>query len=182
MVYTEKNIQIKDLEFSPFITRFDIQERIAELAIKINQDYENRNPIFISVLSGSFMFTSDLLKQIDIQSEVTFIKVNSYEGTSSTNQIKEMIGLSNNITDRHVIIIEDIVDTGHTMNYLTQELSKKDPSSIEIVTLFYKPEAHKYNTKLRYVGFEIPKLFIVGYGLDYDGLGRNYQDVYQLVS
>ena len=182
MVNIEENIKIKDLEFAPFITRFDILERIKEIAINIEQDYENKNPVFISVLNGSFMFTSDLLKQVDIESQLTFIKVNSYDGTSSTNLIKEMIGLSENITDRHVIIIEDIVDTGHTMNYLIQELSKKDPSSIEVATLFYKPEAHKYQTKLRYVGFEIPKLFIVGYGLDYDGLGRNYQDVYQLIS
>ena len=180
MINIEENIKIKDLEFSPFVTRFDILERVKELAIQINQDYEGKNPVFIAVLNGSFMFASDLLKQVDIRSELTFIKVNSYEGTSSTNQIKEMIGLSQNITDRHVIVIEDIVDTGHTMNYLLQELNKKDPSSIEVATLFHKPQANKSNIRLKYVGFDIPNLFIVGYGLDYDGIGRNYQDVYQL--
>lgn len=181
MINLDENIKIKDAEFTHFLTRYDILERIKELAISINQDYEDKNPIFIAVLNGSFMFASDLMKQVDLRSELSFIKVSSYNGTKSTNNINEMIGLSMNITDRHVIIIEDIVDTGKTMDYIINELSKRDPSSIEVATLFSKPDCHEFNTKLRYVGFEIPNKFIVGYGLDYDGYGRNYQDVYQLV-
>ena len=174
-------ITIKDLEFIPYVTHSDILERIREIGIKINQDYENKNPLFIAVLNGSFMFASDLMKQVDLKSELTFIKVNSYDGTESTGHIREMIGIGQSITDRHIVIIEDIVDTGHTINYLIDELSKKDPSSLEVVTLFSKPDSHETDLYVKYVGFEIPNKFIVGYGLDYDGYGRNYQDVYQLV-
>jgi hypoxanthine phosphoribosyltransferase len=174
-------ITIKDLEFIPYVTHSDILERIREIGIKINQDYEGKNPLFIAVLNGSFMFASDLMKQVDLKSELTFIKVNSYDGTESTGHIREMIGIGQSITDRHIVIIEDIVDTGHTINYLIDELSKKDPSSLEVVTLFSKPDSHETDLYVKYVGFEIPNKFIVGYGLDYDGYGRNYQDVYQLV-
>jgi hypoxanthine phosphoribosyltransferase len=121
------------------------------------------------------------MKQVDLKSELTFIKVNSYEGTESTGSIKEMIGIGQSVTDRHIVIIEDIVDTGHTINHLLSEISKKDPASIEVVTLFSKTESHKTDIYLKYIGFDIPNKFIVGYGLDYDGYGRNYQDVYQLV-
>ena len=174
-------ITIKDLEFIPYVTHSDILERIREIGIKINQDYENKNPLFIAVLNGSFMFASDLMKQVDLKSELTFIKVNSYEGTESSGQIKEMIGIGQSVTDRHVVIIEDIVDTGHTINHLLSEISKKDPASIEVVTLFSKTESHQSDIYLKYIGFDIPNKFIVGYGLDYDGYGRNYQDVYQLL-
>jgi hypoxanthine phosphoribosyltransferase len=174
------NIKINDLEFSPFLTHFDILERIRELAIKINQDYEDKDPIFVAVLNGSFMFASDLMKMVDLKSELTFIKVNSYEGTESTSVIKEVIGINKDISGRHVIIIEDIVDTGHTIDHIISELDKKNPQSIQTVTLFSKPTVHKNSTYLKYVGFDIPNKFIVGYGLDYDGYGRNYQDVYQL--
>ena len=181
MTNIEEPIKIKDLEFIPYVTHSDILERIRELAIKINQDYENKNPLFIAVLNGSFMFASDLMKRVDVRSELTFIKVSSYEGTESTGSIKEMIGIGQSITDRHVVIIEDIVDTGHTINHLLNEMSKMDPSSLEVITLFSKPDSHESNIDLKYVGFDIPNKFIVGYGLDYDGYGRNYQDVYQLV-
>ena len=174
-------ITIKDLEFIPYVTHSDILERIREIGIKINQDYEGKNPLFIAVLNGSFMFASDLMKQVDLKSELTFIKVNSYDGTESSGHIREMIGIGQSITDRHIVIIEDIVDTGHTISYLIDELSKKDPSSLEVVTLFSKPDSHETDLYVKYVGFEIPNKFIVGYGLDYDGYGRNYQDVYQLV-
>lgn len=176
----QDTIQIKDLEFVPFLTHFDLLERIKELGIKINQDYENKNPIFIAILNGSFMFASDLMKQIDLRSELTFIKVSSYDGVSSTQNVKEMIGLNQDIKDRHVIVIEDIVDTGHTINHVIHSLKENNPKSLEIVTLFSKPQSHETELNLRYVGFEIPNKFIVGYGLDYDGYGRNYQDVYQL--
>lgn len=180
MTSLQDTIQIKDLEFVPFLTHFDLLERIRELGIKINQDYENKNPLFISILNGSFMFTSDLMKQIDLRSELTFIKVNSYEGTETTNNINEVIGLTNDVTDRHIIIIEDIVDTGNTIDHVLQNLQSKKPKSLEVVTLFSKPGSYNNKHNLRYIGFEIPDKFIVGYGLDYDGYGRNYQDVYQL--
>jgi hypoxanthine phosphoribosyltransferase len=181
MTNIEETIKIKDLEFIPYVTHSDILERIRELAININDDYQNKNPLFIAVLNGSFMFASDLMKRVDVRSELTFIKVSSYEGTESTGSIKEMIGIGQSITDRHIVIIEDIVDTGHTINHLLNEMSKMDPASIEVVTLFSKPESHQTKLYIKYTGFDIPNKFIVGYGLDYDGYGRNYQDVYQLV-
>jgi hypoxanthine phosphoribosyltransferase len=181
MTSLSDTITIKDLEFTPYVTHTDILERIKEIGIKINQDYENKNPLFIAVLNGSFMFASDLMKQVDLKSELTFIKVNSYHGVESTGLIKEMIGIGQSITDRHVVIIEDIVDTGNTITHLLNEMSKMDPSSIEVVTLFSKPDSHETKLYIKYTGFDIPNKFIVGYGLDYDGYGRNYQDVYQLV-
>ena len=181
MTNIEETIKIKDLEFIPYVTHSDILERIRELAININDDYKNKNPLFIAVLNGSFMFASDLMKQVDVRSELTFIKVSSYEGIESTGSIKEMIGIGQSITDRHIVIIEDIVDTGNTITHLLNEMSKMDPSSIEVVTLFSKPESHETKLYIKYTGFDIPNKFIVGYGLDYDGYGRNYQDVYQLV-
>lgn len=181
MTNLEDTITIKDLEFIPYVTHNDILERIKEIGIKINQDYENKNPLFIAVLNGSFMFASDLMKQVDLKSELTFIKVNSYDGIESSGKIKEMIGIGQSVTDRHVVIIEDIVDTGNTITHLLNEISKMDPSSIEVVTLFSKPDSHETKLYIKYTGFDIPNKFIVGYGLDYDGYGRNYQDVYQLI-
>ena len=181
MTSLSDTITIKDLEFTPYVTHSDILSRIKEIGIKINQDYENKNPLFIAVLNGSFMFASDLMKQVDLKSELTFIKVNSYDGIESTGLIKEMIGIGQSVTDRHVVIIEDIVDTGNTITHLLNEISKMDPSSIEVVTLFSKPDSHETKLYIKYTGFDIPNKFIVGYGLDYDGYGRNYQDVYQLI-
>jgi len=181
MTNIEETIKIKDLEFIPYVTHSDILERSRELAININDDYKNKNPLFIAVLNGSFMFASDLMKRVDVRSELTFIKVSSYDGIESTGSIKEMIGIGQSITDRHIVIIEDIVDTGHTITHLLNEMNKMDPSSIEVVTLFSKPESHQKKLYIKYTGFDIPNKFIVGYGLDYDGYGRNYQDVYQLV-
>ena len=181
MTSLSDTITIKDLEFIPYVTHTDILERIKEIGLKINQDYENKNPLFIAVLNGSFMFASDLMKQVDLKSELTFIKVNSYEGTESSGKIKEMIGIGQSVTDRHVVIIEDIVDTCNTITHLLNVISKMDPSSIEVVTLFSKPDSHETKLYIKYTGFDIPNKFIVGYGLDYDGYGRNYQDVYQLI-
>lgn len=176
-----KDIEIKDLSFTPFILRDDIKNRIQELAIYINDSYENKCPIFVSVLNGSFMFTSDLIKQIDIQSEINFIKLSSYDGTSSSGKVKESLGFGKWVTDRHIIIIEDIIDSGKTMKYILDTIEQFDPASVEIVTLFLKKECLDYDIEPKYVGFNIPNKFIVGYGLDYDGFGRNYEDVYQLI-
>jgi hypoxanthine phosphoribosyltransferase len=167
------------------IPEYKIERRVRAMAHRLSEEHKSSGnslpPVMICVLNGSFMFASDLMKQVDLKSELTFIKVNSYDGTESTGHIREMIGIGQSITDRHIVIIEDIVDTGHTINYLIDELSKKDPSSLEVVTLFSKPDSHETDLYVKYVGFEIPNKFIVGYGLDYDGYGRNYQDVYQLV-
>jgi hypoxanthine phosphoribosyltransferase len=176
-----KDIQIKDLKFTPYILRDEIMDRILELGLKITQDYDSKKPLFLSILNGSFMFTSDLLKRIDLESEVKFLQISSYEGTSSTGKIKGDLDLGDWITDRHIIIVEDIIDTGTTMNYLLQEIKKWNPTSVEVATLFLKKGCLQYNLNPLYVGFDIKNEFIVGYGLDYDGLGRNYQDVYQLI-
>ena len=175
-----EDIQIKDLSFTPFILRNELMSRIQEIAIDINNSYQNKKPLFISVLNGSFMFTSDLMKQIDLECELKFINISSYEGTKSTGKIKEGFGFGKWVNDRHIIILEDIVDTGNTMNYLLKNIQQWDPASVEVATLFLKTECLDYDLDLRHVGFEIPNKFIVGYGLDYDGLGRNYPDVYQL--
>lgn len=178
-MFNISDIQIKDLSFTPYISRQDLLIRIQELAILINNDYEGKTPLFVSVLNGAFMFTSDLIKQIDITSEIKFINISSYDGTKSTG-IKNDFEFGKWVTDRHIIFIEDIVDTGNTMNYLLEKISQWDPASVEVATLFVKRECLDYELDLRYVGFEIENKFIVGYGLDYDGLGRNYQDIYQL--
>lgn len=173
-------MKVKDKEFSIFIKQADIQERVAELGKEISQDYEGKTPLFVAVLNGSFMFASDLMKSIEIPAEISFIKLNSYNRTHSTGKVKELIGLDENIFGRHLIIIEDIVDTGLTIKHMLEELRELGPKSIEIATLLHKKEATKEVLSLRYIGFEIPKKFVVGYGLDYDGQGRNLNDIYSL--
>jgi hypoxanthine phosphoribosyltransferase len=176
-----KNVILKDKEFRLSYTSDDIQSDIDILASKINYDLKNVNvPLFLSVLNGSFMFTADLMKRIQFNCEVSFIKLASYEGTSSTGNINELIGLTENIEGRTVVVIEDIVDTGLTLDRLYAELKKRNPANILITTLLFKPEAYKGSVKINYVGKTIPNDFIVGYGLDYDGLGRNLADIYTL--
>jgi hypoxanthine phosphoribosyltransferase len=176
-----KNVILKDKEFRLSYTSDDIQSDIDVLSSKINHDLKNVHvPLFLSILNGSFMFTSDLLKRIQFQCEVSFIKLASYEGTSSTGKINELIGLKEDIEGRTVIIVEDIVDTGHTLAKLYAELKLKNPANILVATLLFKPESYKGDIKINYVGKSIPNDFIVGYGLDYDGLGRNLPDIYTL--
>ena len=176
-----KDIEIKDLCFTPFILRDELLGRVQEIAIRINDEYKDKNPLFICVLNGSFMFASDLIKQVDLQSEIKFISLSSYDGIKSTGKIKENFGFGKWVSDRHIIILEDIIVTGNTMNYLLKNIQQWDPASVEVATLFLKNECLDYDLDLKYIGFEIPNKFIVGYGLDYDGIGRNYPDVYQLV-
>lgn len=173
-------MKIKDKEFSIFIPKEKIEERILELADQINQDYKDKAPLFIAILNGSFMFAADLLKKIEIPTEISFVKLNSYTKTHSSGKVKELIGLDENIFGRNLIIIEDIVDTGLTIQHLLTELFELGPKSIEVATLLHKPEATVEDLRLRYVGFKIPKKFVVGYGLDYDGQGRNLNDLYSL--
>lgn len=171
---------VKDKEFELYIPDAAIQQTVQKMAQKINQDYESLNPLFLAVLNGAFMFASDLMKSIDIPVELSFIKLKSYQGTKSSGNIESLIGLEKEITGRHVVIVEDIVDTGKTLQFTLKALSSHNPASIAIATLLHKPEMTKVPLELRYVGFKIPNRFVVGYGLDYDGYGRNLKDIYQL--
>lgn len=174
-------IKVIDKQFSVSIPHEEIQARVEFLAERINHDYEGKNPVFLSVLNGAFMFTSDLMKHIMIDCEVQFVKLKSYEGTESTENVKTMMGLADEIKDRHVIIIEDIVDTGNTMEALLAQLEEKGVSSKKICTLLFKPEKFIKSFPIEYEGFRIPNDFVVGYGLDYDGMGRNFKDIYTIV-
>ncbi|WP_317127457.1 hypoxanthine phosphoribosyltransferase [Hymenobacter metallilatus] len=159
----------------------ELRVAIKQVATQLNQDYAGQPVLFVVVLNGSFMFAADLLKEVNLPCEVCFIRVASYQGTSSTGEVKQVLGLTEDLQGRHVVILEDIVDTGHTMRMLLDTLGAQQPASLEVATLFLKPECLQQEVQLRYVGLRIPNDFIVGYGLDFDGLGRNYPDVYKAV-
>ena len=173
-------IQVLDKTFVPYLEEAAIQEKITELAAQLNKDYAGKRPLFLSILNGSFLFTADLFKQITIESEVSFIKLASYKGTSSTGNVITAIGLDTNVKERHVIILEDIIDTGKTLHHYLPQLESMQPASIKIAVLLDKKEALQYPVTIDYACFEIPNKFVVGYGLDYDGLGRNSKAIYQL--
>lgn len=175
------SIQIKDKQFTVSIKEQDIQKEVIRVANEINRDLADKNPLFLSVLNGSFMFAADLLKHITIPCEISFVKLASYQGVTSTGVIKEVIGLNEDIAGRTVVIVEDIVDTGLTMQRLLETLGTRNPESIHIASLLVKPEKLKVDLNIEYVAMEIPNDFIVGYGLDYDGFGRNYPDIYTVV-
>jgi len=174
-------ISLHDKQFQPYLPANKLAEAVDRLADRLNTDYAGRNPLFVVVLTGAFMFASDLLKRITGPCEIVFIRVTSYEGTASTGQIQEVLGLREEVQGRHLIIVEDIVDTGTTMHYLLPRLRAQGPASVEIATLFFKPASLRHEVSLNYVALEIPNDFVVGYGLDYDGLGRNLPDVYVAV-
>lgn len=171
-------IKLHDKQFKPFIDSARIQETILALAKEINQDYKDKQPLFVGVLNGSFLFTADLVREFEGNCDVSFMKMASYEGTNSTGVVNELIGLKEDISGRHVVILEDIVDTGNTLEKLFHELEKKNPQSLEIATLLFKPKAYQKNIPVKYVAMEVGNEFLVGYGLDYDGLGRNLKDIY----
>ncbi|MGL4806046.1 MAG: hypoxanthine phosphoribosyltransferase [Bacteroidales bacterium] len=171
-------IQVKDKSFKPFISNEVLQENISRVAKQMNEELADKNPLFIGVLNGSFMFIGDLMKYVTIPCEVTFIKFASYEGTHSTGTVKEIFGLTESVEGRTVVILEDIVDTGRTMERLIADLQKKNPAEIKIASLLVKPEAIICDVTVDYTVMEIPNDFIVGYGLDYDGFGRNLKDIY----
>lgn len=171
-------IQIKDKRFTTFIPEEKILTEVARVADEINRDLSGSDPLFVSVLNGSFMFTADLMKRLTIPCEISFVKLASYEGTSTTGRVKELVGLNDDISGRTVVIVEDIVDTGLTMQRLLETLRAKNPKDIRIATLLVKPDKLQVDLKIDYVAMNIPNDFIVGYGLDYDGYGRNSRDIY----
>lgn len=174
------NITVKDKSFKPFISEESLQKLIKETATKINYDYRGKSPIFIGVLNGSFMFFGDLLKHIDLECTVSFVKLSSYQGVNSTGTVNELIGLNEDLRGKDVILVEDIVDTGNTIDKLYEIIKNKEAKSIRVSTLLYKPKTYNKSYEIDYVGIEIPNEFVVGYGLDYDGLGRNLNSIYVL--
>ena len=177
---TKIMIQLHDKQFVPFISAKEIDFAIAKMVAQVEADFADETPVFVGVLNGAFMVVSDFMKQYKKPCEVSFIKMASYEGTSSSNEVKQLIGINQDLTGRSVIIIEDIVDTGNTLVELKELLKKQNVKHFKIATLFFKPEAYTKDIKIDYIGIRIPNKFIVGYGLDYNGLGRNLPEVYQL--
>jgi hypoxanthine phosphoribosyltransferase len=174
-------IKVHDKNFETFLSEETIQKKIKELAATINQDYKGKRPLFIAILNGAFMFASDLFKQLDIDAEICFIKLISYQGAKSSGNVVTAIGLMDDIHGKDVILIEDIVDTGKTLNDFLPGLRHQQPASLKIAALLHKPGATVFPLTIDYLAFSIPDKFVVGYGLDYDGLGRNLKEIYQLV-
>lgn len=172
------SILVKDRYFKPFIPAAEIAQRVAEVAAEISADFEGRNPLLLAVLNGSFVFAADLARQLTIPFTISFIRVSSYEGMESTGELKEVIGLSENIGGRPVIIVEDIIDSGFTMASLIESLRRRNPTEIRVCTLLTKPGNLKTDVRIDYSAFSIPNDFIVGYGLDYDGFGRGLKEIY----
>lgn len=175
-------IRVHDKDFDTYLSEEVLQQRIAEMAAEISRDYEGKRPLFIAILNGAFMFAADLFKRLSIDAEITFIKLASYRGMSSSGQVITAIGLEQDLYDREVIILEDIVDTGRTLSEFLPKLDHQQPRSLKIAALLHKEEATKFPLQIDYKGFVIPDKFVVGYGLDYDGLGRNLKELYQLSS
>jgi hypoxanthine phosphoribosyltransferase len=174
-------IKVHDKKFGPYLSEKEIQQQIEKMADAINKDYAGRRPMFICILNGSFMFASDLFKYITIEAEICFIKLASYKGTTSSGQVFTAIGLDVDIIGKDVIIVEDIVDTGKTLSEFLPTLMHQQPASLKIAALLHKPDAVKHPIPIDYLGFSIPNKFVVGYGLDYDGLGRNFREIYQVI-
>jgi hypoxanthine phosphoribosyltransferase len=173
-------MKIHDKTFEPFISATEIAKRIKELASELNIDYQDKKPIFIAVLNGSFIFAADLIREIHIDSEISFIKVASYQSMQSTGNVKDLVGLQENVFNRHIVIVEDIVDSGNTLKHIFDMMNRLGVASVEVVSLLFKKEALQQNIPIKYYGFDIPTKFVLGFGLDYDGLGRNLKDIYQL--
>lgn len=174
-------VHVHDKSFEIYLSEETIHNRIKEMAAAINIDYKGKKPLFIAILNGSFIFAADLFRHLDIQAELCFIKLASYKGMKSSGNVVTSIGLEDDLFGKDVLIVEDIVDTGKTLHNFLPKLVHQQPRSLKIVTLLHKAEATTYPLQLDYVGFEIPNKFVVGYGLDYDGLGRNLRQIYQLV-
>ena len=180
MLFMSK-VKILDKEFGISITELEINDAVKKMSVRLDAELAGKDVVFIGILNGSFMFASDLFKQIKLSCRITFVKVASYQGTSSTGVVKSLIGINENIKGKTVVILEDIVDTGETLENIISQLKGYEPSEIKIATFLFKPEAFKKSYKIDYVGIEIPNDFIVGYGLDYDGYGRNLPEIYTLI-
>lgn len=175
-----KTIKVKDKEFKLSIKAEEINEAVESIALQLNRDLKGKKPIFLVVLNGAFIFAADLYRKIEIESEISFVKLASYSGTESTSEVKELIGLNEKLRGRTVVILEDIIDSGNTMQYLISKLIYLGVSEVLLAVLLFKPSAFSDNFRIDYLGLEIPNDFIVGYGLDYDGFGRNYADIYKI--
>ncbi len=174
-------IKVHDKEFKPYISANKISEEVKRVASEINKDYAGKKPLFIAILNGSFMFAADLFKEINIEAEICFIKLASYKGIKSSGQVITAIGLDVDLVGREIIVIEDIVDTGNTLSKFLPQIYHHHPASLKIAALLHKPEAMVHPIKIDYLGFSVPNKFLLGYGLDYDGLGRNIKEIYQLI-
>lgn len=172
-------MKIKDLTFEKFIDETAVQEKIKIIASQINEDYKDKTPVFLPVLNGSFMFSSDLIKEVNIPCLVSFVKVASYSGMQTTGQLKTLIGLEQSLFNQHILLIEDIIDTGLTLQAIVVELKALGTKSVEVVSLLRKKTARDKNVEAKYIGFDIDNEFVLGYGLDYEGLGRNFKDIYK---
>jgi len=175
-------MKLKDLEFKKLISADKINKKIEELADRINEEYKDKSPLFLPILNGSFMFAGDLFKEVSVSCRISFVKVASYSGTNSTGQVNTLIGLEESLFNQDVIIIEDIVDSGLTLQRITEELRGRGAKSVEVICLLRKTPAREKNIEIKYVGFDLEDEFVVGYGLDYDGFGRNLKDVYKQIS
>jgi len=175
-----KHITAHDLTFEPFIGAAEIAERVATIGEEIRAQFEGKRPLFLSVLNGAFVFAADLIRAANIECEVAFVRLASYEGTASSGEVKTVLGLDVEVKNRHIIVVEDIVDSGRTLHHFMAKLLDLRPASVSLAALLFKPEALQLPVKIDYLGFEIPNKFVVGYGLDYDGLCRNLPDIYQL--
>lgn len=177
----KKQVKIKDFFFEEYISEDEIGQCISRLAQKIQEDYQDKEPLFIVVLNGAFIFAADLLRAISVNCETSFVKLKSYDGFTSTERVEQLIGLETSIQGRDVIIVEDIIDTGHTLNQFLPVINAQNPRSIKLVTLLFKTAAFMYDYKIDYVGMEVEDRFVIGYGLDYDDHGRNLKAIYKKV-
>jgi len=176
-----KRVKILDKEFELFIHHDQIQEAIEKVAVRLNNDLAGKDVIFLGILNGAFMFASDLYKNISFPSQISFLKLASYVGTSSSGKVKRLIGINEDIQNKTVVVVEDIIDTGYTMDNIIKQLKGYEPADIKIATFLFKPDAYKTGKPIDYIGMEIPNDFIVGYGLDYNGYGRNLKHIYKIV-
>ncbi len=174
-------VQVRELVFEKFIPKEEIDRAVQSVADRINHDFEGKNPLLLAILNGAFVFASDLMRKITIPCEISFVKFSSYSGTHSTESVRELIGVDEELTGRHIIIVEDIIDTGITMEKLLADVEAKLPASLKVACFCFKPMAFQKQYPIDYVGMEIPNDFIVGYGLDYDGYGRNLPEIYKIV-
>jgi len=175
-------IKVHDKTFDTYLSETEIQDKIKSIARQLNEDYKDKRPLFIAILNGSFMFAADLFKYLTIDAEICFIKLASYKGMKSSGKVITAIGLDQDLFEREVVILEDIVDTGKTLHEFLPKLDHQQPKSLKIAALLHKPQATQFPLQIDYLGFSIPNKFVVGYGLDYDGLGRNLKEIYQLTS